>query len=134
MNWVKRDRARVVCMPQPFLVESAKLSVKYHSNPNRCPVKATLKAEFEANKPGDFSFRLFHCDGEFQDVAKTIGKSGKVSFHKEYTFNGSTDRKYKVAVMGDGFASSDWVPIQVNGGSSGGGGGFAPVPKQNGNY
>ena len=111
--WFKYYSARVVCRQEPFRVKDAQLSVKYHSNPNRCPVKVTMKATFKANKPGTFKFNLYRGDGEFQNVTKTIGNSGKVTFSKDYTFKNSTDRKYMVAVVPSG-ASSGWVPMKVN--------------------
>lgn len=104
---------RVVCMPEPFAVKDVKLSVKFHSSPFKCPVKATLKAEFEANKPGTFKFRIFRDDGATQDVTRTIGQAGKVSFVKHYNFKKAAKRKYLVAVIGHPVATQ-WVPMNVN--------------------
>jgi len=103
---------KVVCMPEPFAVNDVKLSVKFDGSPFKCPVKATLKAEFKANKPGTFKFRIFRGDGTTQDVTRTIGNAGKVSYTKHYTFNKSTDRKYLIAVIGHPVATQ-WVPMKV---------------------
>ncbi|WP_420347029.1 hypothetical protein [Pelagibius sp.] len=109
---------RVVCMPEPFAVKDVKLSVKFHSSPFQCPVKATLKAEFEGNKPGTFKFRIFRDDAATQDlvtqdVTRTIGNAGKVSYTKHYTFKKAAKRKYLIAVIGHPVATQ-WVPMNVN--------------------
>jgi len=120
--WKKLDTVpiRVVCMPEPFAVNDVKLSVKFDGSPLSCPVKATLKAEFKGNKPGTFKFRIFRGDGATQDVTRTIGNAGTVSFAKHYTFNKSTDRKYLIAVIGHPIATQ-WVPMKVNCGKKIGG-------------
>lgn len=123
---------RIVCMPVPFKITEAKLSVKYHSNPNKCPVRVTLKAAFKGNKPGSFKFNLYRGDGEFQNVTRTIGSTGKANFSKDYTFTGSIDRKYMVAVLPSG-ASTGWVPMKVNCGKKPAGGGFQTAPKPHNN-
>ncbi|WP_299396169.1 hypothetical protein [Pelagibius sp.] len=104
---------KIVCMPEPFAVNDVKLSVKFNGSPLSCPVKATLKAEFKGNKPGTFTFRIFRGDGATQDVTRTIGSAGKVSFTKHYTFNKSADRKYLIAVIGHPIATQ-WVPMKVH--------------------
>ncbi len=135
-KWVKNNfhYARAVCLPEPFMVKDVDVSVNYKGG-MQCPKEATLNVKFTTNKPGKhkIEFMLVRGDGAKQwNTVYTFG-SGDHSiavFHKNYTFNKSTSRKYMIIVKGSPI-SSDWEPMKVTCGT---GGGFKAAPTSNNNY
>ncbi len=120
--------SRIVCMPEPFVVNDVKLSIKRNGSMTSCPANITLRAQFKTNKAGKFKFRLFRGDGAFRDVEMTASSSGRATYTQKYTFNKTTHRKYYAAVIGGTQASSQWTPMSVNCSQPVGGGSFSTGP------
>ena len=122
-------KAKIVCLPEPFKVTDADLTIKRHGPMTACPADVTLTAKFKTNKPGKFTFRLYRGDGAFRDVEMTANNAGRATYSHKYKFNKSTQRRYLVAVIGGTQVSSPWKQMTVNCAQPLGGGSMTTGPR-----
>jgi hypothetical protein len=116
---------KVVCLPkEPHRapVDLTVTELKVYTLPANplCGQPVHLVTEIHSNKPGNVNFTLFRKDGEKQDASLTTEKVADGyarRWSKNYVYNQSIKREYKVMVKGSEL-TSDWVAVEVKCGAN----------------